>query len=463
MHTTDELRPVKEAQEADFLNLPGVTGVDIGPKYVGGEKTEELAIRVFVEEKKDTAKVPASQRIPKTVKNIKTDVIEAKFVLHPLMMRVQDIVLMKDTGKYDPLQGGISIGPCRSVYLDATNAACHGATAAGYYYFTGTLGAIVIDNVTKAKMLLSNFHVMCVDNNWHVGDQMVQPSVPDGGVCPTDVVGTLQRAALTASVDAAVCSQTARGYKCAIVDIGNVMGTAAATVGMAVRKRGRTTGLTYGTVESLDLSVNINYCNGLGLKTLTKQISIKVDAAKSPQFGAGGDSGSVVVDSTGKVVGLYFAGDTTGAMGVANPIAAVLSALNVSMCGVIKKYEPDHPIKKLEPDHPIKKNEYEIKKSEYDIKKIEKEHEIKKQESEPIKGLNEPIYGKGMAEPIYGKGASEPVMPGIGGQQPPVTSPIEERLARVEAALAQLSHFITPESRPETEKAPLQNEAEFSG
>jgi hypothetical protein len=101
---------------------------------------------------------------------------------------------------------------------------------------------------------------------------------------------------------------------------------------MAVRKRGRTTGLTHGTVDDVALSVNIDYCNGLGTVTLTNQIGIAVDTSQSTQFGNGGDSGSVVVDNTRRVVGLYFAGTEDGTYGVANPIQAVMSALNVSIC-----------------------------------------------------------------------------------------------------------------------------------
>jgi len=457
MKTVSEIRPVKEAREGELLQLPGVTGVGIGHKMVGGAKTDELSIRVYVAEKKALEAVPEAQRVPKTIKGIKTDVIQRKFVLHPRLMAISDMKLKEDTGTYDPLRGGMSIGPCRSVYLTAEEAACHGGGGAGYYIFVGTLGCIVIDNNTNAEMLLSNFHVMCVDDGWHAGDTMCQPSRVDGGHCPADVVGSLQRAALNDEVDAAVASHTARGHQCSILDIGNVTGTATATVGMAVRKRGRTTGLTYGTVTDVNLSVNVDYCNGLGPHTLIHQIDIAVDPAHSAAFGQGGDSGSVVVNSAGKVVGLYFAGDESGETGVANPIAAVLNALDVHMC--IAKW---HEIKK---DH-------EIKKHEHDIKKFEKEHDIKKIEAEPIisKGVHEPItkgyepITKGNEPFTTGPGITPTVTPGVTptvGQQAvaqQATVSVEERLARVEAALAQVTHFIQSSARPNLDRVPLENE-----
>jgi hypothetical protein len=76
----EELRRVKKEVEAELLKLPGVTGVDIGPKIVDGKETDETAIRVYVAKKKD---VSAENAVPKTIRGVPTDVIERRFVLHP--------------------------------------------------------------------------------------------------------------------------------------------------------------------------------------------------------------------------------------------------------------------------------------------------------------------------------------------------------------------------------------------
>ena len=332
MKTLDEIKEIKRGAEDELLALPGVTGVGVGKKKVGGEKTDENAIIVYVEKKKPLDEIPKDQRVPKTKGGVKTDVVERKFVLHYLAMRVEDIERKADTGTYDPLLGGISIGPCRSLNITGDDVACQGVPGPGNYLFVGTLGAFVTDNVSGDEMMLSNFHVMALDNNWSVGDDIAQPSRVDGGNCPADIVGQLQRASLGSTVDCAVASHSARGWACDIVDIGAIDGQAVATDGMAVRKRGRTTGLTHGTVDDVSLTVNIDYCNGLGNVTLTNQIGIAVDTSQSTQFGNGGDSGSVVVDGNRRVVGLYFAGTPDGTYGVANPIQDVLTALNVSLC-----------------------------------------------------------------------------------------------------------------------------------
>ena len=40
MPSVDELIAIKERVEAQFLNAPGVTGVDVGYKEVGGQPTD---------------------------------------------------------------------------------------------------------------------------------------------------------------------------------------------------------------------------------------------------------------------------------------------------------------------------------------------------------------------------------------------------------------------------------------
>lgn len=312
MSDSQEIKKVKARVEKDLLSRPGVTGVDIGYKYVGGKKTDQIAIRVLVAKKRT---VPEKERIPEEIEGVKTDVIERKYELHSSV--VGESPAAPDVASYDPLRGGISLGPCRTIDGSAV---------------AGTLGAVVRDNSTGDPMLLSNFHVMSVDDAWSVGDTMAQPSPADGVGCPDEIVGTLERASLGGQVDAAVAKHTARRFSCEIVDIGEVDRAVTAVLGAPVRKRGRTTGLTFGHIDSISLTLSLDYGNGLGVVTLSDQISIAVDGSRSPHWGQGGDSGSVVIDESGSMVGLYFAGTPEGDNGVANPIDAVFTALGVSAC-----------------------------------------------------------------------------------------------------------------------------------
>lgn len=181
----------KRLAERDLLRYPGVTGVDVGYKYVRGRRTTTLAIRVFVEHK---GRFAESDRIPAAVAGYPTDVVED---------RPQ---FLEDTRAYDPLEGGISIGPCR-------------------LELAGTLGMIVIDNATRSLMALSNFHVLAVDQGWKPGDPITQPANIDGGSCPGTVVATLIRAIQDGDVDAAVARlTTGRSNRCDIADVEPLLG-----------------------------------------------------------------------------------------------------------------------------------------------------------------------------------------------------------------------------------------------
>lgn len=79
--TREEIRRIKARVEGDLLKIPGVTGVDIGYKQVGGKKSDVLAIRVYVRSKKPADAVPPAELIPPTIDGVPTDVIERDFRL----------------------------------------------------------------------------------------------------------------------------------------------------------------------------------------------------------------------------------------------------------------------------------------------------------------------------------------------------------------------------------------------
>ena len=198
---------------------------------------------------------------------------------------------------------------------------------------------------------------------------------------------------------------------------------------MAVRKRGRTTELTFGSVESTTLTVTVPYGDGIGGVTLEDQILIEVNEVQSATFGISGDSGSAVVNEDNRIVGLYFAGNeeerdddgnvvvAEGVIGVANPIAAVEAALNVTICAA-KRIE-----KKLEPDKIIFKDLIK------DFKEKERFKDFK--EKDVIKDWKEPkeiFEDKPFDKQLEGGGG----FPAAGAAG---TGDIEARLAQIQAAL----------------------------
>ncbi len=79
MISREEILRIKNEVEDELLARPGVTAVDIGQKYVNGIKTDIVAIRIYVLEKKD---MPEAEVLPTAIQGVPTDVIERQFTLH---------------------------------------------------------------------------------------------------------------------------------------------------------------------------------------------------------------------------------------------------------------------------------------------------------------------------------------------------------------------------------------------
>lgn len=106
-----------------------------------------------------------------------------------------------------------------------------------------------------------------------------------------------------------------------ILGIGAITGLAEGTLGMAVRKSGRTTGVTTGSIEQIDVTARVSY--GVG------RSATFVDQLLAGPISQGGDSGSAVLGPDGRLVGLLFAGSTTTT--IINRIQNVFQLLAVEL------------------------------------------------------------------------------------------------------------------------------------
>jgi hypothetical protein len=233
----------------------------------------------------------------------------------------------------------------------------------------GTLGSLVEDS-SHNQYILSNNHVLAESDQGKVGDAIDEPGLIDNGCMPVSHAGSAMRPVgtlkyivplsssnnLQTNVDAALAAVTPGAVdpegRILQLDapngspnVSNVpLGSAAPMAGngealnasnlgsIELAKSGRTTGLTCSTVESVDLSVKVDYFKDCAetqpysTKTFTNQIGIAGD-----RFSDSGDSGALVVDAgNAQPVGLFFAGGTDGngnGLSVANPIGDVLREL----------------------------------------------------------------------------------------------------------------------------------------
>jgi hypothetical protein len=288
------LGAIQSEKEDEILTYPNVIGVGLGRKITANKDTGDTCMMVFVERKIGKDKLAANEKIPETLGKFKTDVIETGAVYAQT-----DMVL---NNRLRPFYGGFSI--------------------AHFKVTAGTAAALVIDKGTPTPTkyyVLSNCHVLANSGSAVSGDAIYQPGPFDGGLA-ADKVGVLAKfVPIIFATTANNLVDSLEYFGGEIHAIGYPDGVGVVAVGDKVQKSGRTTGHTRGSVTAINATINVGY-GSFGTARFIKQIV-------TTPMSAGGDSGSLVLDSNNKAVGLLFAG-STGAM-IMNPISTVLSELAI--------------------------------------------------------------------------------------------------------------------------------------
>ncbi len=283
-------------------HVPAITNIGIGAKEVGGEINGEFAFRVYVPLKLPLDEIPSRWRIPDRIQGIATDVLTVS--------RTTELV---DTRKLRPIRGGISL---KNEYVQE-----------GERTLAGTIGCLAKLTSTLEVMALTCEHVMSAGQAL-AGVAVGQPKYVVSCCCCTyNAIGTLSKATKNAQLDCAIVKldddianevETADGLN--IVDeIGTLTGVAQAVCFETVLKRGINTGLTSGRVVDV----------------LFEGSQILIDpATPANPFAELGDSGSVIVNSANRVIGLLWATDSaTLKKGVANHIGPVMNELQIMIAG----------------------------------------------------------------------------------------------------------------------------------
>jgi hypothetical protein len=312
-----------------------VVGVGVDEKYVNGKPAGVSVVKFLVRAKMALSALSASERLPKTIDGIETDVEEVGLIVPQAKKKKaakkapgQQATMPNPRTRHRPAQPGCSIG-FREPNDD--------------FIMAGTFGLLVKD--AAGTYILSNNHVIAFENGVEAdgtkrtalkkGAPIFQPGLLDGGSIATDQIAALTRwIDLRANsqsnlVDGAIAELLKKTLAIRdVLFIGAPTGTASAAKDMVVHKFGRTTSYTAGRVSSVFFDVTVPY--EVGDVTFQDQIAIR--GLDGTRFSDSGDSGSSILErSTNKVVGLLFAGATNGSLTFANHISDVLSKLKVKL------------------------------------------------------------------------------------------------------------------------------------
>jgi hypothetical protein len=347
--------------EGELLAKPNVVGVAVGYKEDKTATAGELSVVVLVERKVPLAALSAADMVPKQIDGVRTDVYEVGY------LRAYET----PRDRFRPLiPSGVSIGHYKITAGTLGTIVTDRRTGeklilSNNHVLANSNDALVGDPILQpgpadgglnpGDMVarLERFVALRYE-----GDQLGPlPPTPDPGngstgcdiltiivnilnaigsllgsssristVPQTSVKSTAGTPPTTQAVDNLVDAAVAKpinpdAFTGEIRGIGTVSGTKAALLGMRVRKSGRTTDYTEGSVTLLNATVNVAY----GAKTARFTGQVITEA-----MSAGGDSGSLIVDATDNTaVGLLFAGSTVAT--IFNPINAVLDALQVNI------------------------------------------------------------------------------------------------------------------------------------
>lgn len=329
-----QVRGIYSAAVPELLTRRNVVACGLGYKVRGTEQTDELSLVVSVVRKMPVTELAPRDLVPQAVDGFPTDVVETGLIRAYLPP-------FDPKARHRPAMPGVSIGH--------------------YRITAGTFGLLVQRG--DELYILSNNHVLANSNDAHIGDAIWQPAPLDQGT-PDDCIATLAEfepldfgeqpgqcaiaqtvaqilnalARLAGSTHRLAAVQKTPGenlmdaalarvvapelVEAAIGDIGLPTGVGEPTLGLPLQKVGRTTGYTQGSVQQINVTVNVDYQGKMARFT---------DQIIAGQMSSPGDSGSAILDMERRAVGLLFAGSEQ--VTLFTPLQRVLDRFGLTLAG----------------------------------------------------------------------------------------------------------------------------------
>ena len=382
-YTEEELARLHREAEEELKKIPGVVSVGFGVKESSGNLTDEIAFRVYVNEKKNKEDLPPEEIIPSEIKGFKTDVL---VLPKPISLACDDL------NHYDPLIGGITIVNFKE-------------NAQGLID-RGTLGCFGTINGNTSRnniVFLTNNHVVTWSGGAK-GDTIYQPKFtmvngnatynpeekyPIGEIYdvglqsnypykyPEDASAQNENYFVDcAAVKVDTCYSTCCGTNCGVsfnekneinnlryndtdgnntikgiarvrrVDIMDDSVQPPRLKDYFVWKVGRATGRTKGKI--IEVASNQTHLDGRSLPQDRVMIIVCTDSEPcnaGRKFSDRGDSGSVIVNLDGNVVGLLYGGNLADQReGFACHIHPVLAKLKITLISDKRSSDPHNRV-----------------------------------------------------------------------------------------------------------------------
>jgi hypothetical protein len=296
--------PITEVRRM-MAEVPGLAGVGFGLKETGGKLTQMSAWRFYVAKKLPKWRLTKSEHIPTTLLGLPTDVIQSR-------------------PTFSPSRGGLENS-------------LEGAMIANGKGVPGTLGCWAVHETTKRSVLLSNYHVLfgkgCKrgDTIWKVQRRGVENHYEPIGKILTGKAATVSYCGADYFIDAAIAeADLIHDESSQQADPGKQGRAGKAMLGSVVSKVGAATHRTFGMI--VDFCYPDQWYCELRSANAPNQLLIQPipdgtdDEIKV--FSCLGDSGAVIRDESGCVVGLLWGSNSRGE-GVACHIGPVVSELGI--------------------------------------------------------------------------------------------------------------------------------------
>ncbi len=360
--STDLFRQMLEAQrlsQVDLLRRRGVVGVAIGFRNYKEELTDQLAVAVLVEQKKPVEALSAEDLVPPDLQGARTDVIEVG--------RLEALVNPRD--RFRPnIPAGVSVGHFK-VTAGSLGAVVYDKDSGEPLILSnnhvlansneGEIGDVILqpgptDHGARPDDVVAKLHryeMLRFYSELGGGPSpptTTPPLFPPGGCDIVELVasvgnilgkisGSSKRLTSVPApkaqsdstliypnrLDAALARpNNPMLFQGGIVGIGRPNGTRLPQLGMEIRKHGRTTGYTEGTVTLLNATVDVSYSEDLQARFVSQVIATPMSQ--------GGDSGALIMERDSlKAVGLLFAGSRRAT--IFTPMDTVLEVMEITL------------------------------------------------------------------------------------------------------------------------------------